>query len=409
VIGMRVVLLLVLVGLSMFLAAVEASYHLLKRRRIAQILRKEDDHAREELVEPYLEDPPRLLMPVHLGTYAAHVAMTVIITSLLFEVMTHWATLAAFAAMMAYLLLFRVSLPYLMVSRDPERAFLRLLPAFHVWARALRPVIARLRRRGASDPDDEDESSATSHPELPPPPVQESDENRLAEALGRFSETPVREVMTPRPDVVSIPAEATIAELRRLLWETKYGRVPVTGENLDDIVGVVDTRHLLAPDAAPDRTVGALARPAHVVPETKHIAELLREMQADRFTFAVAIDEYGGMAGIVSVEDIVEELVGEIQDEFDVEPDPLLVEKDGAVVVDGRVSVERLEEALEAELSVEGEGVDTVGGLVTSIFGRIPRVGERTSHVGFEVEVIDAEEKRVNRARFRRVPVPDPA
>jgi len=407
VIGMRVVLLLVLVGLSMFLAAVEASYHLLKRRRIAQLLRQAGDDRREALVEPYLEDPRRLLMPVHLGTYAAHVGMTVIITSLFFGVLTHWAMLAAFATMMAYLLLFRVSLPYLMVSRDPERAFLRLLPGFDVWARALRPVIARLRRRGGED-DDDDEATQT-HPELPPPPVQESDENRLAEALGRFSETPVREVMTPRPDVVSIPAEATVTELRRLLWETKYGRVPVTGENVDDIVGVIDTRDLLAPDANPDRPVGALVRPAHIVPETKHIAELLREMQAGRFTFAVAVDEYGGLAGIVTVEDIVEELVGEIQDEFDVEPDPLVVEPDGSVAVDGRVSVERLEEALEAELAIEDEGIDTVGGLVMSIFGRIPRIGERASHLGYEVEVLDAEEKRVNRARFRRVPVPDPA
>jgi len=408
VIGLSVVLLLVLAGLSLFLAAVEASYHLLKRRRVAQLLRQEDD-GREDLVEPYLEDPRKLLMPVHLGTYAAHVGMTVIITSLYFEVLTHWAMLAAFATMMAYLLLFRVSLPYLLVSQDPERSFLRLVPAFNVWARALRPVVARLRRRGAAAEEDEEEAPPSAHPELPPPPVQESDENRLAEALGRFSETPVREVMTPRPDVVSIPAEATVAELRRLLWETKYGRVPVTGENLDDIVGVVDTRDLLAPDAATDRPVAALSRAAHVVPETKHIAELLREMQAGRFTFAVAIDEYGGMAGIVTVEDIVEELVGEIQDEFDVEPDPLVVEADGAVLVDGRVSVERLEEALEAQLEIEEEGIDTVGGLVTSIFGRVPAVGERTSHLGFEVEVVDAEEKRVNRARFRRVPVPDPA
>jgi putative hemolysin len=405
VIGFRLALLLVLAGLSIFLAAVEASYHLLKRRRLAQLLRH--DEAKEALVEPYLENPPRLLMPVHLGTYTAHVAMTVIIASLFYDLMTHWAMLVAFAAMMAYLLLVRVSVPYLLVSQDPERAFLRLVPAFDVWARALRPVISRLRRRAEAD--DDEEAGGAVPAELPRPPVQEGDENRLAEALGRFSETPVREVMTPRPDVVSMPAEATLADLRRLLWETKYSRLPVTGENLDDILGVVDVRDLLAPDAADDRPVGALARPAHILPETKHIAELLREMQADRFTFAVAVDEYGGLAGIVTVEDIVEELVGEIQDEFDVELDPLLLEADGAVVVDGRVSVERLEEALEAELAVDEEGIDTVGGLVTSIFGRIPEVGERASHQGFEVEVLDAEEKRVNRARFRRVPVPNPA
>jgi CBS domain containing-hemolysin-like protein len=243
-------------------------------------------------------------------------------------------------------------------------------------------------------------------PEVPPPPVQEADENRLAEALGRFSETVVREVMTPRPDVTAIAASAPVSELRQMIRETKYSRIPVYGANLDDIQGVVDMRDLLDPRGG--ATVGERARPAQLVPETKHIAELLREMQAERFTFAVVIDEYGATAGIVSVEDIVEELVGEIQDEFDVEPDPLSVEADGAVLAEGRVGVERLEEALEAEFAAE-EGIETVGGLVTAVFGRIPRVGERKSYLGFEIEVLDAEEKRVNRARFRRLPLPDPA
>lgn len=402
-IGLEVLVLLLLVGLSMFLASVEASFHLLKRRRLAQVTHH--DEAMAELASSYLEDPPRLLMPVHLGTYTAQIGMTVIITSLLFDVVSHWAMLAAFGAMMAYLLLFRVSVPYILVHHDPERAFVRLLPAFHVWARALTPVVARLRRRAV--PEDEEEAG-TSMPEVPPPPVQEADENRLAEALGRFSETVVREVMTPRPDVSAIAAAAPVAELRQMIRETKYSRVPVYGENLDDIQGLVDIRDLLDHEGTAGATVGELARPAQLVPETKHIAELLREMQAERFTFAVVIDEYGATAGIVSVEDIVEELVGEIQDEFDAEPDPLSVETDGAVLVEGRVGVERLQEALEAELSVE-EGIETVGGLVTAVFGRIPRVGERTTYLGFEIEVLDAEEKRVNRARFRRIPVPDPA
>jgi CBS domain containing-hemolysin-like protein len=406
VIGLEVLVLLLLAGLSIFLASVEASFYLLKRRRLAQVTH--NDEAMAELASSYLEDPPRLLMPVHLGTYTAHIGMTVIITSLLFDVVTHWAMLAAFAAMMAYLLLFRVSVPYILVHHDPERAFLRLLPAFHVWARALTPVVTRLRRRAAPESEDEDENGAPPMPEVPPPPVQEADENRLAEALGRFSETVVREVMTPRPDVTAIAASAPVAELRRLIRETKYSRIPVYGENLDEIQGLVDIRDLLDHEGAAGTTVGQLARSARLVPETKHIAELLREMQAERFTFAVVIDEYGATAGIVSVEDIVEELVGEIQDEFDAEPDPLAVEGDGAVLVDGRVGVERLQEALEAELSVE-EGIETVGGLVTTVFGRIPRVGERTTYLGFEIEVLDAEEKRVNRARFRRIPVPDPA
>jgi putative hemolysin len=404
VIGLELLVLLLLAGLSIFLASVEASFHLLKRRRLAQVTHH--DEAMAELASSYLEDPPRLLMPVHLGTYTAHIGMTVIITSLLFDVVTYWAMLAAFGAMMAYLLLFRVSVPYILVYQDPERAFLRLLPAFHVWAGALTPVVARLRRRAA--PEDDDETGIPPMPEVPPPPVQEADENRLAEALGRFSETVVREVMTPRPDVTAIAASAPITELRQMIRETKYSRIPVYGENLDDIQGLVDIRDVLDHEGEAGTKVGELTWPARLVPETKHIAELLREMQAERFTFAVVIDEYGATAGIVSVEDIVEELVGEIQDEFDVEPDPLSVEADGAVLVEGRVGVERLQEALEAELSVDA-GIETVGGLVTAVFGRIPRVGERTSYLGFEIEVLDAEEKRVNRARFRRIPVPDAA
>ena len=403
---LEIPVLLLLAGLSIFLASVEASFHLLKRRRLAQVTHH--DEAMGELASSYLEDPLSLLMPVQIGTYTAHIGMTVIITSLLYDVVAHWAMLAALAAMMAYLLLFRVNVPYILVHEDPERAFLRLLPAFHVWARALAPVVGRLRRRAGPEADDDEEAGPPTMPELPPPPVQEADEHRLAQALGRYSETLVREVMTPRPDVVAISAAAAVADLRQVMRDTKYSRIPVYGENLDDIQGLVDVRDLLDHEGAASAPVGGLTRPAQLVPETKHIAELLREMQARRFTFAVAIDEYGATAGIVSVEDIVEELVGEIQDEFDVEQAPLLVGADGSVLVDCRVGVEKLEEALEAELSVE-EGIETVGGLVTSIFGRIPRVGERTSYRGFEVEVLDAEEKRVNRARFRRIPVPDPA
>ena len=405
-IWLEALVLLLLAGLSIFLASVEASFHLLTRRRLAQVTHHDD--ATGELASSFLEDPPRLLMPVHLGTYAAQVGMTVLVTSLLYDLVGQWAMLAAFAAMMAYLLLFRVSIPYILVHRDPERAFLRLLPVFHAWVRFVSPVIDRLRRRTAPEGEDDEDTGPRAIPEVPPPPVQEADENRLAEALGRFSETLVREVMTPRADVASIAGSASISDLRQLMRDTKYSRIPVYGENLDDIQGLVDTRVLLAYEGGPTAPVSELVRPAQLVPETKHIAELLREMQARRVTFAVVIDEYGATAGIVSVEDIVEELVGEIQDEFDAEQDPLEVEADGAVLVDCRVGVDTLAEALEAELSVE-EGIETVGGLVTSIFGRIPRAGERTSHRGFEVEVLDAEEKRVNRARFRRIPVPDPA
>jgi magnesium and cobalt transporter len=243
---------------------------------------------------------------------------------------------------------------------------------------------------------------------VPPPPAQQEDEDRLVDALGRFSETLVRAVMTPRPDVVAIASDASVVDLRRLMRENKYSRVPVYGKDLDDILGVVEVRDLLDFEGAQETPVTKLVRPAHLVPDTKRIQELLREMQGRHITFAVVIDEYGGTAGVVSIEDIVEELVGEIKDEYDVEGDPLAVDADGSVVADGRVGVDRLEEALETELSIDEE-IDTVGGLVTSIFGQIPHAGERRLYRGFEVEVLAAERQRVKRVRFRRAPVSSPS
>jgi magnesium and cobalt transporter len=144
--------------------------------------------------------------------------------------------------------------------------------------------------------------------------------------------------------------------------------------------------------------------PVFLVPETKRIADLLKELQERRTTFSVVIDEYGGTAGLCTAEDIVEELVGEIKDEYDAETEPIAVEGDGSLLVAGRVNIERLEQALEARLA-NGEDVGTVGGLVTTAFGRVPRPGESLDYKGFTVEVVDAERKRVNRVRFRRKPV----
>ena len=405
-IPLQALLVVLLAVLSMFLATVEAAFNLLKRRRLTQV--GFHDEARIARAQGYLDDPPRLLMPAHFGTYTAHIGMTVIITSIMFRSLQHWALLAAFALMMGYLLLFRVSVPYILVRREPETVFLWLLPVFDLWARALHPVVGTLRLRPSPAPDEPEQQEPTTPPtpEVPPPPIQQEDADELVAAVDRFAKTLVREVMTPRPDIAAITKEAPVSELRRQMAESKYSRIVVYGENLDDVQGVVEVRDVLAAEA--ESPVGRLARPAHLVPETKRIAELLREMQDLRVTCAIVIDEYGGTAGLVTVEDIVEELVGEIKDEFDVEGDPLTVEPDGSVVADGRLGVERLEQALETELATDEE-TSTVGGLVTSIFGQIPRPGERTSYRGFEVEVLAAERKRVNRVRFRRVAVENPA
>src|SRR5262249_11438716 len=157
-------------------------------------------------------------------------------------------------------------------------------------------------------------------------PVHDADEDRLIHAVVRFAATNVKDVMTPRPDIVALPTHATTADLTRLMRETKYSRIPIYGENLDDVVGVLTVRDLGEHEGAPDDPIRPMVRPILLVPETKKIAELLKEFQAKRITFAVVIDEYGGTAGLVTVEDIVEEIVGEIKDEYDLEAEPIVVE-----------------------------------------------------------------------------------
>jgi putative hemolysin len=395
-VAFEVVVFGLLAVVSLSLAVVEAAFYLLKRRRISHVALNQ----RAELANRYLEDPPTLLVPIHIGAFTAHAGMTVIITALFLDLLAHWAMLVAFLVMLGYLLLFRLTLPYAIVRRNPERSFLLVMPFFHVYARSLSPVVAVLRRRAVLS--QEHEVDDLPGPEVPPAPVHEANEDRLVDALERFSSTHVRDIMTPRPDIVAISSSATVAELRRLMRETKYSRIPAYGENLDDIVGVVEIRDVIDFEGDAGEMIAPLMRPPFLVPATKKITELLREMQDQRIPFAVAIDEYGGTSGIVSIEDIVEELVGEIKDEYDVETEPITVEADGAILVAGRVNLDRLEQALETTLG-DGAEIATVGGLVSSVFGRIPRAGERLEHRGFVMEVVDAERKRVNRVRFRRV------
>jgi putative hemolysin len=392
----------VLAALSMTLSAVEGAFYFCKKRRLGHLTGAQNPRA--VVVNRYLQDPLLLLMPVHIGTYTAHVGMTVCVTALLIDRIAHWSLLAAFSVMVVYLLAFRLTLPYALVRRSPERALLLLLPAFDAYARALHPLVRVLRQRAAPEALLATEQRAAASA-APPAPVHDPDEERVAEAVRRFSITQVREVMTPRPDIVAMRATGTVGDARRVVNESKYSRIPIYGQDLDDIVGVVTVRDLVAFDGDPSAPVQTVARKTHMVPDAKKIADLLKELQANRSTFAVVIDEYGGTKGVISMEDILEELVGEIEDEFDLDVEPISVEGDGAVVVAGRVNLERLELALNDMLSEEGVPASTVGGLVTAAFGRIPHVGEKVDFRGYTVEVLDAGHKRVNRVRFRRQPM----
>lgn len=235
--------------------------------------------------------------------------------------------------------------------------------------------------------------------------IIEQDDARLIEQVIEFGEKRVRDVMTPRPDVVAIRASSTLEDFRDLVVETKYSRLPVYEKSLDDIAGIIIARDMLeVPDReAGQRVVRELMRPALFVPETKFGSELLKEMQEKNQQMAIVIDEYGLMAGVVTAEDLVEEIVGEIGEE-DRRPAPDVVrETGGTMVLRGSVPVDKVAELFGVSLDVSSghAGATTIAGLLNSAAGHVPRIGEVIEADGLRFDVLEANQRKVLRVRVR--------
>jgi len=232
-------------------------------------------------------------------------------------------------------------------------------------------------------------------------------EAQMIEQVVEFSDKRVLEFMTPRPEVIAIPANVTIADLRKVLINTKFSRIPVYEDTLDDIIGIAFARDLLQiPESeAATRTVRELARPAFFVPETKHGSDLLKEMQRRNQQMAIVVDEHGSVAGIVTVEDLVEEIIGEIGEDDRVPSPDAVREADGSLILRGSVSVEKVQELFGVEWDVSGEeSATTIGGLLNHIAGHVPTAGEHLDYGGLRFEILEANQRKVLRLRARRLP-----
>jgi putative hemolysin len=232
-------------------------------------------------------------------------------------------------------------------------------------------------------------------------------EAQMIEQVVEFSDKRVLEFMTPRPEVIAIAASTTVAQLRALLIETKFSRIPVFEDSLDDISGIAFARDLLRiPESeAATRTVRELARPAFFVPETKHGSDLLKEMQRRNQQMAIVVDEHGSVAGIVTVEDLVEEIIGEIGEDDRVPSPDAVRESDGSLILRGSVSVEKVQELFSVEWDVSGEeSATTIGGLLNHIAGHVPAAGEHLDYGGLRFEILEANQRKVLRLRGRRLP-----
>ena len=378
-------------------------------------LRLMAERGRDDRLGYYLDDPIQLFVPARLLLGLIFSLATVLLAVLTGRSGLTFASLATLLACVAvYIVICEHLVPSLIVRRNPEAVLAALLPPFGVVARAMSPIsggLVRLLTSGrperliAAQEQSEEDPGEVAHAYLEAGEEQgliERDERRLLQSIVDFGDTLAREVMTPRPDVVAIQADTTVSQLRALFREQEYSRFPVYQENLDNILGIVRVKDLLKVDGAPsdDRPITPLIRPTTFVPETKRVPELLKEFQRKQVQMAIVVDEYGGTAGLVTIEDLLEEIVGEIRDEDDVESEPIVEEGNGSYVFSAKVSFDQLRERL--DLEVEPEGFETVGGYVLTRLGRVPAVGETFELDGLFIEVLEAERRRIHKIRVRK-------
>jgi CBS domain containing-hemolysin-like protein len=233
--------------------------------------------------------------------------------------------------------------------------------------------------------------------------ILEEGDRFLIQQVMAFGDKTVREVMTPRPNVVAIEADRSLEDLRQLVIHEQFSRIPVFEGGIDEVIGFVHVRDMfeLDPDQRKNKTVRDLIRPIRLVPETKLVSELLREMQRDGAHMAVVIDEYGNTAGIATMEDLVEEILGEIRDEHEPDRD-VRQESDHSYIAPGSLDLDRLEELLDFKPEEDTEST-TVGGLAAEWLGHVPKVGESVERDGIKIDVLAGNELRVEQVRVSKI------
>ena len=325
----------------------------------------------------------------------------------------HWLALAgALTGLWVALLLLvplakhlpaRLSAPQLAMTGVVAQAMLRPLLPIRRFFRA------GLRFTGA-DPDGE-QSGAPGAETAPPTfdvheeigeELLEHHEQAMIHAILRLDKTFVREIMVPRVDIVSVEADAGVERAAARMLDAGHSRLPVRQETPDNVVGVLYSRDLLAEASrgGAGKSLTDLMRPPFFVPETKRVDEMLKEFQERRVHMAIVVDEYGSLAGLVTIEDLLEEIVGEIEDEFDKGQPAIQRRPDGTAVVEGKMSVDDFNEAFGS--AVEGEGFDSVGGLLFARLGKVPAVGDVVEENGLELRVQSTSGRRVRRVGVRR-------
>jgi putative hemolysin len=403
----QIAALVVLVILAAFFSAAEAALVSVSRLRARAMAERKLRGSRQ--LQVIVDDKSRFLTSMLVGNTIALLAADSLATYLALSLGIPSGAIGSTIVMSAVFLLFGEILPKTAATVDSDRWALRLAAPIRYVSYVVTPV-ARLfeiatnlflrlfgikHTHGAYVTEEDIRALVNVGAEQN---VIEEQERELIHSVMEFGDTIVREVMKPRPEMVAVSIEDSPRRILDVVIAEGYSKLPVYQESKDDIVGVIHDRELLvalANGTLAHANVRALMRTAVHVPETKKIADLLREMQRDKFSLAIVVDEYGGTAGLVTMEDLLEEIVGEIRDEHDIdEQEPIAVLSDLEAVVEAGTNIEDVNAKLGTELPTED--FETIGGYTVGLFGRLPNEGE-------EIQADDHTRLRVDRTRGRRI------
>ncbi len=397
---------------SGFFSGSETALIGISRERVHRLA---EDDPRGPKLEQLVSEPERMLSTLLVANNTVNVlsasVATILFVSLIGET---WGPWVATGVMTAVLLVFGEITPKTIATRHPEAFSLRVAGTIWNLSIVLAPIasffsaittgllrLLRIETDGVGNGVTEDDIRALAELGRRGGHIEEA-EREIIDALFNLADRSVRDVMTPRLDIVTLPLPLSAGDIREAVTTTGHSRYLVSPADLDELTGIVHVKDLLQHVNPGDSCdLSSLIREPNYVPETMSVLDTLEQMQAKRYGMAVVVDEHGGVEGIVTIKDLVAELVGELQDEYDPGMPTVVKISRGVWLVDGRLDIEDLGEALEHEL-LEGP-YSTVGGFIMSSFGKVPEEGDQMTHVGFRYTVLTMDRQRVDRVRVERL------
>ena len=400
--------LLVLTLLSIFEMSLSRTNKVAMRRMVEKLSPEAAGQIRQ-LMDSRLESQ----VDIYLGIQVCSASIAILLTGYLHsQFHSYLATLpAALGLMFLVVVIFRQLIPRICTFHKPERVALTLLPSYRLLGPVLKvlayPLAAGLRlfRRFNAPEAEEEKTEQHIEEEIQAfidvgqeEGILKKGEEELIQSVVEFGETSAGDIMVPRTHMVTINVNATPGMLKQLITSTKHSRVPVYRDHVENIEGFVYLKDLIDIWDTPVSldNLESLVRPIQFVPETKRVAELLAELQRQSSHMAIVVDEHGGVAGLVTIEDILEEIAGEIHDEDEAaENSPLARDADGSYLIPGNTAIEEVEDLFHIRL--HSEETTTVAGFLTSVFGRVPRTGEKYDTQGVRFEVQEADHRRISK------------